>query len=130
MRERERGRERVCSRSRRHPGQSEMGWVQIERKSFRAILVGDRVGVWISLIELSRRGKFVARFEKEEIEWFLGLPRKVENLEEGRGFVRCFRGKGRTHLVETGSNLTGRYLRVSEMGANKNPRFLVIPVGL
>ena len=64
-------------------------------------------------------------FEEEEIVWILEQLKKVVELPESYGFIRKFKGRSRTHLVETCFNSRGRYIRISEFITNRKYSLIV-----
>lgn len=72
-------------------------WCWIERKAFRAKMVGEEGGIWLSVRESSNGGEFSLGFEREEVSWLMDILGKAVQLEEGMGFARRFRGRGRSH---------------------------------
>lgn len=75
----------------------------MENKFFEVRFEGMHVGVgggpWILVTRTPTRA-FLVVFEEKEVAWLLELLKKFVELKGNLGFIRKFRGKLRTHLME------------------------------
>ena len=57
-------------------------------------------------------------FEKEELEWVQKLVKKAVDSKPFLGFVRKYRDKTRTHILEVCFNSKGLFIRIMELATN------------
>ena len=67
-------------------------------------------------------------FEEEELAWLMEQLKKAVELEGSLGFIRKFRGKLRTHLLDICFNSRGRFIRIMKFFVtNRKTKTLVVP---
>ena len=69
-------------------------------------------------------------FGKEELEWLSEQLKKVVDLEVSMEFIRKFRGKTRTHLLEICFNSRGKFMNITKFVTKRKPSTLVVPEGV
>ena len=66
---------------------------------------------------------------REEIVWIREQLQKVVELKEFLGFIRKYRGKTKTHVLEICFNKNGRFIKIMEFATNQKYSLLVVPEG-
>ena len=89
-------------------------------KDFEVKFEGSHGETWISVIERSQGYVFSMGFGKEKLVWLSEQLKKAMEMEVSLGFIRKFRGKTRTHLLEICFNNKGRFMKITEFVTNKN----------
>lgn len=78
--------------------------------------------------EVSRKCIVSVAFEEEELAWLMEQLKKAVELEGSLGFIRKFRGKLRTHLLDICFNSRGRFIRITKFFVtNRKTKTLVVP---
>ena len=80
---------------------------EVEKKAFQVKFEGSKGGTWISITERSRGFVVSVGFGKEELEWLSEQLKAAVEMDVSMCFIRKFRGKTRTHLLEICFNSRG-----------------------
>ena len=96
-------------------------------KRFYVSFEGFNGGTWVLIAERSRYYISVMGFEREETVWIQEQMKKAVELKAFMGFIRKFRGKTRTHLLEICFNKKGRFIKIMEFATNQKCSLIVVP---
>ena len=102
---------------------------EVEKKRIEVKFEGIQGGMWVSIAEKSRGRISSVGLEREEIIWMWEQLQKAVELKDFLGFIRQYRGKTKTHVLEICFNKSGRFIKIMEFATSQKYSLLVVLEG-